>query len=730
MSEGVILQPKILGMNAENLLPDGAKPLGNGLFVIEEDQTFAAQNKGSHPCEQYIDLIKQGLFYCEADITLYAVNTPNDPSYGSLWGMQKIKAPQAWDLATGSREVVVGVIDTGIDYNHPDLSANMWRNPNEVAGDGIDNDGNGIIDDVYGYNAITNSGDPMDDNSHGTHCAGTIGGVGNNGVGVAGVSWAVKMIGAKFLSANGSGRLSHAIAAIDYLTNLKTQQGVNIVLTNNSWGGGGYSQFLSDAIQRHRDAGIIFVAAAGNSRNDNDSLPSYPASYDIDNVIAVAATDSDDNLASFSNYGANSVDIAAPGVGILSTIHGNRYASYSGTSMATPHVAGAIALLKSYTNLSMTNLINRIYNTGDPLSQLNGIVRTGKRLNLFAALTNDESDSPEPPSSGENCYYSANKLNSFIGLSPSQITSLPLIEESKDEFYNTVNLNMQFFDEVFNKVHISPNGTVYFTSVAPSNMDYQNNAIANNSISIFHADLISNIHAGLDGLGRQVIAFEAVPYTDRTAEPSYVSLVHTGNGTFVASFQKASGVNFGKILMGLKGDTQESMRIHKNEEIPNINEYSVRYSLTCNNSGGGDGGNSDGDSVISRLKVKYKTRINQLKRNNIRKNASVARIIASYPISTSEVNEDIAVTIGNYTCSDTISFNLGANKDKSTFFSPIFNARVTLSPTGSPLTANIRRNDRRRARRANYLRKNRGIAISNERRCTRYVKLFNRYNSN
>ncbi len=253
---------------------------------------------------------------------------PNDPNFDYLWGLHNtgqtggtsgidIDAPQVWDLITGSSDVIVGVIDTGIDYNHPDLNPNLWVNPGETA-DGIDNDGNGYIDDIYGINAITGSGNPMDDHGHGTHCAGTIGAVGNNGQGVAGVNWNVKMIGTKFLDATGYGTDADALECIDYLIDLKTTYGQNIVAANASFGGGGYDAVLESAIDSMGTAGIVFCAAAGNDWTDNDAIPHYPSSYTCSNIIAVTAIDHF-GWQNF-NYGATSVDLGAPGVDILSTI--------------------------------------------------------------------------------------------------------------------------------------------------------------------------------------------------------------------------------------------------------------------------------------------------------------------------------------------------------------------------------------------------------------------------
>jgi len=258
------------------------------------------------------------------------VNVPDDTRFNDLWGLHNtgqtggmtdadIDAPEAWELNTGSPGIVVAVVDTGIDYNHPDLAANMWTNPYEIR-DGIDNDGNGYVDDIYGINVLNGSGDPMDDHSHGTHVAGTIGAVGDNGLGVAGVVWNVKMIAAKSFDSQGSGYDSDAITCIDYIIDLKTTGGHNIVAINASWGGGGYNQALKDAIDAAGSVGIIFCAAAGNNNRNNDIYPHYPSSYSSSNIIAVTATD--DRNSQQYNYGPSSVDLGAPGYSILSTMPG------------------------------------------------------------------------------------------------------------------------------------------------------------------------------------------------------------------------------------------------------------------------------------------------------------------------------------------------------------------------------------------------------------------------
>ena len=319
---------------------------------------------------------------------------PNDQRFTELWGMHNpatdvdIDGPDAWSISTGDESIVVGVVDTGIDFNHPDLVDNIWINQGEIPGNGLDDDGNGVIDDIHGYNASANNGNPLDDNGHGTHCAGTVGARGDNTQGVIGVNWNVKLMALKFLDAAGAGSTQNAIEALEYAVRMK-RSGVNLRVLNNSWGGPGFSQALAETVEAVEAAGILFVAAAGNSGNDIDLAPSYPASYRNEAVISVAAIDQAGNLANFSNYGSESVDLAAPGVGVLSTHLNGRYRVLSGTSMAAPHVSGVAALLLSTEPLlSVSALKARLNTTIKPLATMNGLTRYAGMVNAGRALTN------------------------------------------------------------------------------------------------------------------------------------------------------------------------------------------------------------------------------------------------------------------------------------------------------------------------------------------------------
>jgi subtilisin family serine protease len=328
--------------------------------------------------------------YAEPNYVYRASAVPDDPRFGSLWALQNandadIDADEAWDTQTGSRDVLIAIIDTGVDYTHEDLAANMWRNPGESGegreSNGVDDDGNGFVDDVFGWDFVSDDNDPIDDNAHGSHVAGTIAAVGDNGLGVAGVNWRASVMALKFLDRNGSGSTADAIDAIAYAVD----NGAHIL--NNSWGGGGFSQALLEAIELARDRNALFVAAAGNEGRDNDAQPSYPASYDVENVLAVAASDRNDQLATFSNFGATSVDLAAPGVGILSTTPGSAYRSFDGTSMATPHVSGVAGLiLASFPDLAPRATAIRIVGGSDVVPDFGTSTSSSGRLNAAGAL--------------------------------------------------------------------------------------------------------------------------------------------------------------------------------------------------------------------------------------------------------------------------------------------------------------------------------------------------------
>jgi subtilisin family serine protease len=359
--------------------------------------------------------------YAEPNYVLHAIAIPNDPQFGQLWGLRNtgqtvggvagtpgadISATAAWDVSTGSRATVIAVVDTGVDYTHPDLAANVWAAPTSFT---VNVGGAAIVCPAgsHGFNAIANTCNPMDDNNHGTHVSGTIGGVGNNGVGVAGVNWVASIMGSKFLNASGSGSTADAIKAIEFTIQAKAIFGANanVRVLSNSWGGGAFSQALLDEINKANANNILFVAAAGNSQADNDVTPHYPSSYNAPNVISVAATDNQDMLASFSNYGATSVHLGAPGVAVLSTTRNNTYSSFSGTSMATPHVSGAAALVLSRCSLDTAAVKDNLLANVDPIGALAAITVTGGRLNVNRAIracsapaTPDFSVSATPPS--------------------------------------------------------------------------------------------------------------------------------------------------------------------------------------------------------------------------------------------------------------------------------------------------------------------------------------------
>jgi subtilisin family serine protease len=356
----------------------------------------------SLPVDQAVDVaLKIGrgqVRYAEPDYVLRADATANDARYREQWGLRNsgqpingdpgvagmdIRVESAWDVTTGSSAVIVASIDTGVRGTHQDLAANMWRNTAEIAGNGVDDDRNGLVDDVSGWNFFGGNNNAGDDNGHGTHTAGTFGARGNNGAGVAGVAWNSRIMPLKFLGASGGGFTSGAIGCLDYAVRMGAK------ISNNSWRGGGFSQSLLDSIRAARNAGHLFVAAAGNSAGDNDAAPVYPASYDVDNIISVAAVDNDGRLAGFSCYGRSSVDLAAPGVQVLScwAAGDQSFVFLSGTSMATPHVAGVASLVWSANpSMTMAQVRSRILGSTRSLPALAGKVATGGMLDAAAAV--------------------------------------------------------------------------------------------------------------------------------------------------------------------------------------------------------------------------------------------------------------------------------------------------------------------------------------------------------
>jgi len=365
------------------------------------------------------------VLYAEPNFIRHRAAVPNDSRYSEEWAMNNggqlfgvagadIKAESAWNITTGSSSVVVAVVDEGVDVNHQDLQQNVWHNPGEIPGNGIDDDGDGYVDDVNGFDFFHNDGSVYDGpgtnpdgsiiDEHGTHVAGTIGATGNNALGVVGVNWQVSLMSLKFLGPDG-GSSADLLKALTYAKLMRDRwvssggtQGANVRITNNSYAGGGYSQAEADAIQALNASGILFVVAAGNESQDNNRGPTYPANYDLPNVISVAATTRSDNLANFSNRGSHTVQIGAPGAEILSTTPGNNYRSLDGTSMASPHVAGVAALvLAAHPEFTIARLRSALLFGGDPKPALDQSTVTGRRLNAFGSLQNSAITDTTPP---------------------------------------------------------------------------------------------------------------------------------------------------------------------------------------------------------------------------------------------------------------------------------------------------------------------------------------------
>ena len=414
-------------------MPVALEPLEAG------EPLYRARYDGDLSFQEIADQIGSQLEFIEPTYVVTSnarADWPRDPEFFNLWGLNNlgqsapnglegkrqadIRALEAWAITKGSREIIVGVIDTGVDYSHPDLRENIWHNSAEANGQiGVDDDGNGYVDDIRGWDFVSGErtelpggvpgdNDPMDDNGHGTHCAGTIGASGNNNIGVVGVNWQVSIMPLKFLSGGGSGTTVDAYRAIRY----GTEMGAHIL--SNSWGGGGYSRLLKRAITKAQEKGVVFIAASGNGSANTDLYHHYPSSYQVDNVISVGASDNRDAPATFSNFGSNSVHVFAPGVQILSTIpvdlasnpH-HAYSAFSGTSMATPHVAGIAALMMAHEPALIgnpTQLRTRLIETSDLAPGLLGLSQSGGRVNALRALTNDRSEFPTSGQFVERAY--------------------------------------------------------------------------------------------------------------------------------------------------------------------------------------------------------------------------------------------------------------------------------------------------------------------------------------
>ena len=454
--------------------------VGTGASVAETIHTKAMQASGMGVLERVtlgagtdmeaaMQAIKKNpnVLYVEPNYIYRPSVVSNDTYYtnGSLWGMYSNDTPsavgpanttnlfgnqaeKAWnENLIGNANIVVGIIDEGVQFSHPDLVDNMWLNPFEVAGDGIDNDGNGYIDDLRGWDFVSNDNSVFDagQDAHGTHVAGTIGGTGGNGTGVVGVNWDITMISLKFLGPTG-GSTANAVKALDYVTDLKNRHGINIVATNNSWGGGGYSQSLHNAIIRSAKKDILFVAAAGNSTSNNDTTASYPSNYNTtvgtstetaasyDSVIAVASITSTGAISGFSSYGATTVDIGAPGSGIWSTVPTNGYASYNGTSMATPHVTGAVALYASTkpAGTSAASIRQAILQSATPTASLAGKTVTGGRLNVYEAVRTRSSIDVSAPSPSATTTEAGGSISFTVKLGSAPTANVTIPVSSSD----------------------------------------------------------------------------------------------------------------------------------------------------------------------------------------------------------------------------------------------------------------------------------------------------------
>jgi subtilisin family serine protease len=433
----IVLLPFILvaPLNASSFVPAQRLVLlsqNNGPEILQEMKSKEVQIKRLKTSQNIFLLDFKNLEINEAQIDEYLIrfnlevveknyiyetsSAPNDLYFPFQWSMNNVGKNSpisnsvagvdidllgSWKMAIGNPSLKISVIDTGIDYNHEDLKDNIWVNESELNGMvGVDDDGNGYVDDIHGYNFVDNNGNPIDKNGHGTHCAGVIGAISNNDIGIVGILKNVKMVPVQFLSESGSGTTANAIQAVAYATKVQSD------VISNSWGGGGYSELLKREIEIARDQGIYFVVAAGNNGSNNDVKNVYPADYDVENVITVASHSSSGKLASNSNYGVENVDIAAPGVLIYSTLPENKYGYKSGTSMATPHVSAAIGMLLDFEGrLGFDEMKNRLKETGVPEPSYLGKISSGGRLHLKNFLEDFRTEVERPDELAWNEHY-------------------------------------------------------------------------------------------------------------------------------------------------------------------------------------------------------------------------------------------------------------------------------------------------------------------------------------
>lgn len=407
-------------------------------------------------------MIRSGnVAFIEPNYTVYPIGMPNDTEISKQWAHSVVKSSAAWDLSLGSDDVIVAVIDTGTDVNHPDLKGNIWINKNEIVGNGRDDDGNGLIDDINGWDFANNDNNPADDVDHGTHVAGTIGAVCNNSMGVCGQAQKLKMMPLKFMGTNG-GSVANAIKAIEYAIKMRVK------IMSNSWGGTQSSQGLAQVIAKAEQSGIMFIAAAGNDTRNNDQTASYPASYPNGNIISVAATDSSDRLANFSNYGVTSVDIGAPGVNIYSTRPGNRYQFMNGTSMATPLVSGVVALMYGLKpTATVCEIRKALLSSVDSVSSLQGKVATGGRINALKAVeaiktvqcdTSNPNPNPNPTPTPPPGVARQPTLNGQIQFTTTNINGNVALEYDVSEFASNGAVKAYVEVSKANQEFSNPNG--------------------------------------------------------------------------------------------------------------------------------------------------------------------------------------------------------------------------------------------------------------------------------